>query len=58
MDAIDDLARRPEKIRLLEVLERSMRAHHALEVRALEPQRLGAVGRVDQVKEVQVAVVE
>src|SRR5262252_8816160 len=30
-DALDDLARGPEAVRLLEIVERAMRAHHALE---------------------------
>src|SRR5438128_5825366 len=34
-DPLDDLSRRPEEVRLLEILERPMRAHHALEDRAL-----------------------
>ena len=50
--------RRPEEIRLLKVLERPVGAHHALEDRPLEPQRLLTVGRVDQMKKVQVAVAE
>src|SRR5713101_5187443 len=57
-DALDDLRRGSEKVRLLEVLERPMSAHHALEDRALEPERLLAVGRVDQVEEVQVTVTQ
>src|SRR6185436_10711288 len=57
-DALDDVARGPEEVRLLQVLERPVRAHHALEHRALQGQRLVAVVRVDQVGEVEVPVAQ
>src|SRR4029450_2462184 len=57
-DPLDDLRRGPEKVRLLQVLERPMSPHDTLEDRALEPERLLAVGRVDQVDEVQMTVAQ
>jgi len=53
-DALDDLARRSQEIRLLEVLEGPVRTHHALENRPLAAQRFRAVGGIDQVEKVEV----
>src|SRR6266850_6238328 len=57
-DPLDDLRRGPQEVRLLEVLERPMGTHHALEERTLQPQGLLVVGRIDQVSEVQVTVAQ
>src|SRR5882672_2807869 len=57
-NALDDLLRGPEEIRLLEILERPVGAHHALEDRTLEPERLLAIGRVDQVQKIQMTVAQ
>src|SRR5262249_1634063 len=57
-DALDDLARGPEEVRLLEILERAMGAHHALEDRPLKPERFLAIRGVDEMGEVQVAVAQ
>src|SRR5262249_55691084 len=42
-DALDDLARRAQEVRLLKILERAVGTHDALDVRALEHERLLAV---------------
>src|SRR5207244_13489782 len=47
-DALDDLAGGAQEVRLLEVLERAVRAHDALDVRALERERFLAVGGVHE----------
>src|SRR5678815_6181972 len=57
-DAVDDLPRGPQEVRLLEVLERPVRAHHPLEDRPLQLQGFVAVRGVDQVGEVQVTVAQ
>src|SRR4051812_8304791 len=48
----DDVVERAEQVRLLQVLEGAVRAHHRVEHRLLRLQRLGAIGRLDEVREV------
>src|SRR5215510_1507698 len=55
-DALDDLVRRAQKIRLLQGLERAMRPHDALEAGALQGEGLLAIVGVNEVREVEVTV--
>src|SRR5262245_63973413 len=57
-DPLHDLPCRAQEVRLLQLLEGAVRAHHALEARALQGEGLLAVVRVHEMSEVQVSVAE